>query len=665
MEEWGFLELFAKKGVFYIISDGTLPSQKARPLHILPQALAYTFDSNSFFFWHIVQAGALTAKAACAGIIGLYLVGNPALAAFFGLLTLLYPADTMQMNFRSLSDNWAVALTLLSTVLLLKAFRIQSRWPRITLGATASAILAAGLLMWEAVAGLAALPFFLLFTVQGGTSVKIIRKCYDVVAIWTIVIVIWFAFFALAVRGGSQYQSTILSEVSIETLPKLLAALIFSGFYRAFYDSWIDVIDISLTKLSNFTYPAIFTVVVSILLMQISKCTPNNGRFDLIFTLRTVVAGIIVFILGYAPFLASYSHTLITQRTFLTTAIGGALVALGVVVYLFSRFNRQIVLLICSVFLGGCMIAQLYQFDRYNYIYSAIYRPLLTTIVPLALISPNGFYSVLYNHYGYLSDVWDLGLELKPALEYLLKGVQSAPILVCEGRTNRVLPRWHGEPARKYCKTIDGYLFIEDEGQDTFKGAAIGRLSPDGVISIGKSRLIDTALPRRVIELFALTKWRPDDSIFRKGEHIGRFECRFEYMWGYAVPCRTFGFFEAQPVLTARGSAYAWIGETKAGFIFDIEPKQGNYLLVVEIERLISPSNAVEIYLNGIQIQGKWNGHKIIEALFSGKMLRQVNNILEFKTELDRNLGWSIAVKRVSIVPQCELESGRPTGCPN
>ena len=86
VEEWGFLELFARKGVFYIITDATLQAQKARPLHVLPQALAYTLDPDSFLFWHIIQAAALTVKAVSAAVIGLYLTKNRALAAFLGLL---------------------------------------------------------------------------------------------------------------------------------------------------------------------------------------------------------------------------------------------------------------------------------------------------------------------------------------------------------------------------------------------------------------------------------------------------------------------------------------------------------------------------------------------------------------------------------------------------
>ena len=75
-----FLELFARKGVFYIISNSTLPAQLARPLHVLPQAVAYTLDPDPFFYWHILQATTLAMKAGCAAVIGIYLVGNRAVS---------------------------------------------------------------------------------------------------------------------------------------------------------------------------------------------------------------------------------------------------------------------------------------------------------------------------------------------------------------------------------------------------------------------------------------------------------------------------------------------------------------------------------------------------------------------------------------------------------
>ena len=140
--------------------------------------------------------------------------------------------------------------------------------------------------------------------------------------------------------------------------------------------------------------------------------------------------------------------------------------------------------------------------------------------------------------------------------------------------------------------------------------------------------------------------------MFRRGDYTDRYECHFEYMWGYAVPCRTFGFFGPQPLRTALGSSYAWIGETNAGLIFDIEPSHARYRLVIEIERSASPSRQVEVNLNGSRLASNWRGPQRIEASFSGNLLTGRNNVLELRTELDQNSGLSIAAKSVLIIPQ-------------
>jgi hypothetical protein len=122
-------------------------------------------------------------------------------------------------------------------------------------------------------------------------------------------------------------------------------------------------------------------------------------------------------------------------------------------------------------------------------------------------------------------------------------------------------------------------------------------------------------------------------------------------MWGYALPCRTFGFFDGMPYRTALGSSYAWIGETNAGLIFDINPRQGDYQLDVEILDVVSPSRALEVFLNETKLSNKLRDATHIEAIFPSHLLRRENNIIEFGTQLDDKLGLSFSVKRISIIP--------------
>jgi hypothetical protein len=658
VEEWGFLELFARKGVFYLISEATLPAQQARPLHVLPQAVAFTLDPDSFFYWHIIQAAGLLMKGACAAVIGIYLTGNRALAAFLGLLTLLYPADTMQLNFRSLSINWANALALLASALLISATLIEARAPRLITGVIAAAVLGAALLMYEAVAGLAALPFPLVFAREGKGAIRVVREKPAIFIVWIGAILAWFAFFWSAVRAGSAYQVFVLSQLSIDAVAKQLLPLASSGLYRAFYECWTELARIVLFELSNFAYPLgfIFILLAALLWLTNAEGEPSantNTNTNKAVAARTVVAGSITFVLGYAPFLTSNAHLLITQRTFLATAIGAALVIFGVVVYLSAVLDRRVVAAASALLIGGCFLGQLYQFDRYNRIYATIYRPLLSAVTPFFAGSADHAYSVLFNDYGYLSGVWDLGLELRSAVGYLLPQIETSHILVCEARSGRLLPRWHGEPERRYCKrTGDGVAVAEDGGTPAeLEGAALATLSADGVVSAEGPEGSPTVLPPRAARLFAASKWQPADSMFRRQERADRYECRFEAMWGYALPCRTFGFFDVQPLRAALGSAFAWIGETNAGLFFDIEPAPTSYRLRIEIQAVVSPSPALETSLNGTKLASTWHDATHIEATFSGDLLRPANNALELRTQLDHNLGLSLAVKSVSITP--------------
>ena len=659
VEEWGFLELFARKGAFYVITNATIPSQTARPLHVLPQALAYTLDPDSFLFWHIIQATTLITKAACGAVIGFYLTGNRALAAFLGLLTLLYPADTMQLSFRSLSDNCAVALALLGSVLFLIGLQVEPRWIRLGIGTASSAILACGLLMWEAVAGLAVLPPLLVFARGGKDVFHLVRERRDINLIWTLTVAAWFAYFVFAVTVGSGYQVAVLSGVSAEMTPKLLEGLVSSGMYRAFYECWSETFHIISDDLSNFWYPSCFTITVFATLVWLSErscVNVTNANHQL--ALRIAVAGLISFALGYAPFLASHAHLTITQRTFLPSAIGAALVVFALFVYVSSFTNKIVVAGLSATLLGACLVTQLYQFDRYNRIYANAYRPILSRAAQF-FSGTADHVSVLYNNYGYLSVVWDFGLELKPALGYLFPGVRRENIFVCEGASGRLLPRWLGEPGRYYCDRTDDSIVITKDGVAVTRldKPVIGSLSADGVLSVESSGADRTPTSDRLVRLLSATKWIPENSMFHRSERGDQYQCRFEYMWGYAVPCRAFGFYEPQPLKAALGSSYAWIGETKAGLLFQIEPRQTAYALCIEIEKMASRSHAIHVNINGANVSGAWQDATHFEAVFPGNLLRRVkSNVLELGSDLDQNSGLSLAVKAVSITPIPEVD---------
>jgi len=188
------------------------------------------------------------------------------------------------------------------------------------------------------------------------------------------------------------------------------------------------------------------------------------------------------------------------------------------------------------------------------------------------------------------------------------------------------------------------------------KGAVIGKLRRDGSVSVDESERRNTEeLPNRASRVFSLSTWTPAHSMFRARKHADQFTCSFESMWGYAVPCRTFGFYEG--VSYKRNffdSSYAWIGEQTAGFIFDIEPSRKNYKVIIDSLDCVSPSRRLGIKLNGTSIFASPNGPAHIEAIFSSELLQKRNNVLELDTELNDKLGLSFALKSVLVRPDAD-----------
>jgi hypothetical protein len=664
VEEWDILFLFARDGVFYIANGGSpLQIHQARPLTILPQALAYTLDPDSFFYWHLIQAASLVVKGTCAGIIGIYLTNNRALAASLGLLTILYPADTMQLSFRALHINWAVALALVGTVLILSAYHIERRPARIVMASTASIFFGAALLMYEVVVGLAVLGFLVIFARRGQAIIPESRKKLDVYCIWLISIAVWLSFYIWTIRSGAQYHLSALSDANISSIMNRSGALASSGLYRAFYECWVELFS-TFSNLSSFVYPLLFTLIILVALLWLGAASSTST--DIVnskLAPRIAGVGLIAFIFAYAPYLSTYPLLLITQRTFLAAAIGAALVIFSGILLLLTVLDRRVVAALSASIIGGCFVAELNQFDKYNRTYAAIIKPVLLDVVPFISRSANHSYSVLFNEYGYLSGTWDLGIELQLALGYVLPKAQVTRIFICEARSGRLLPRLPGPTLQRgSCERVEDGVVVGLPGMPPalLNDAAIATLRIDGTALVERPNINFNAetLPNRATQLFALSTWHPVHSMFRRAESPDRYECRFESMWGYAVPCRAFGFFDGASYRTALDASYAWIGESSAGLIFDINPTEGDYTLVVEVLDIVSSSRQLGVRLNGISLLTRSSADATrIEATFSSTLLKNENNTIEFTTQLDDKLGLSFAIKRIAVSPKGKRNS--------
>jgi len=286
----------------------------------------------------------------------------------------------MQLSFRSLHINWAVALALFACVLILYSTRIVSRRVAIFVAITASFTLVAALLMYEVVVGLAILPFLVVFARQGRGALKDIHVKWDLFALWICAIASWAWYFVWAIRTGSQYQLTALSGPN--SVMAAAGALASAGFYRAFYECWIELFETTVNSLSSFVYPLSFFTLIAISLAYLATRSFDRSTIvDNMLPARIALVGLVAFILGYSPYLLINSHLIITQRTFLAAAVGAGLVIFAGLIFL-STIRPVLLVIFGSLLVTGCFVAQLYQFDKYNRIYATTTKPLLVAVIP-------------------------------------------------------------------------------------------------------------------------------------------------------------------------------------------------------------------------------------------------------------------------------------------
>ena len=138
LEEWDLLYLFDQHGVLWSAFPGQPTSElfAARPLSVLPFALARSIDARSFLGFHAVLMVACVVKVLGGASIGYFLFRNRVCAAALGMLFLVFPADTQQISLRTIHINLAIALMVAGTALALRgmcADRSSSRWAALLL----------------------------------------------------------------------------------------------------------------------------------------------------------------------------------------------------------------------------------------------------------------------------------------------------------------------------------------------------------------------------------------------------------------------------------------------------------------------------------------------------------------------------------------------------
>lgn len=387
IEEWDLLGLFAMHGTFfYTHLDGPLAPHALRPLMPFSFALAHLLSPDSFAGWHVVTIVALVVKGAAMTWLGWRATGARSAGVLAGVLTLLYPADTMQLSFRSIHINVAGALALGASVFAVRAFDVPRR------GATLAWSVGAGLLflwaglIYEVAFMLVAMPLAVLVVREGVPRDWNLQR-WMAAGCWLAAPLAYAAYAIWVSAQISSYQGTVTGQGSgLRYALSVWPDLFDIGASRALIGGWLDAARMTAGTFQNYAYLAAGAIVL------LATCAlasiVGRGRLEEGVTQRAastpiiarlLIAGVILMLMGYLPFMTSAAHMAITQRTYLWATPGAAFVWVAVVMCL-VRVAKPIGGMAAATLLLVGLGAQLFQFHHYVEL-SERQRTLLRAIV--------------------------------------------------------------------------------------------------------------------------------------------------------------------------------------------------------------------------------------------------------------------------------------------
>jgi putative flippase GtrA len=687
IEEWDLLGLFNTSGLFFRVhSDGPVALHAMRPFMPLTFATAYVLDRDSFTYWHVLMFISLVIKGGAVS----YLLGKVTQSRFLavaaGVLVLVYPADTMQLSFRSLHINWASALALLAVALLYASLEATNRRVTYVLSAFAAVAFFHACGMYEAALTLWPLPLLLLWvrygTYQGFEN--LLRKPGPVM-LWLMSALAYGVYAVLAAASVSNYQSSLtggrsLTETLLTSMPKLFSV----GALRAIIGGWVDAVCIFTTEYTTHSYILAGTLVIAILAwLLVVRHLDWRRAFDKDVTLpaavglRLAAVGLTLTLLGYAPFLLSSAHLMISQRTFIWATPGAAMVWLSVL-FLLARSTRAgaAFAAVALTILG--LSAQLYQFHHYVKI-SETQRSFLKMIAEKFDGDIGRKTLIVIDGTSTAGHTWMFpGDGLLHALSYLY-GHQISAVEICH-RDSMEWQRVDNLGRKGTCVEDDaGWTFqrpspvggpglepsspLPDRRID--KGNAVvvsvgaeGDVSTDAALELHRANLDhgSNTIARRYRGVLNPPTWPFALQMFKDQVAIDQYRWDFGDYWSLEIPMRGSGWREAEwQVSPMSQNAIAWKTREDAQVHFDLTPRDAPYRLIARFP-LLSKSLTKEqmrIRLNGVDLALRWLSEEEGEADIPQGALKAGRNILSIRLPTDPNYyGLSIQMDRVEVVPR-------------
>jgi hypothetical protein len=665
IEEWWVLGLFISKGLFFIAdSSSPLAPHALRPLTILPQALAYWLDNSSFNYWHVLLIVALLIKGSTISYLTEKLTGNLKLGIIASVLVLIYPADTMQLSFRALHINWALSLVLLGSVVFLHALSLKRKIYAYLSSSIGAALFSAACFMYEASLLLACIPILIIFAKAGlsATLVQIRQKAIQHVT-WFSGALIYVVYVLHTAPLVKSYQSSITGSDALSILKLNYPKLFSVGLLRSTLGGWFDAAKITIQEFTDYWYISAATLCLIAAIVAILRFnradTYDAPRFAALpLNARLALSGLLLLLLGYAPFLLSPAHLVINQRTFLFATPGAVLLLIAVLStgYSLSKIITQ--LCVAFLFVTGLSF-QLYQFHHYI----EISRKQITILKDIA----DHLYGDLDNktllildHGNQLDHTWMLiDEDLPGALSYLYnKPVKNTEVchmpsgewqhtdsLQRKGLCTEGAQDW----TFHYPSSVSGPgvpATVQPENQVIKKSAIvtveIGKENTDNATSesqVASAPLSTVEAPLPTYEnIVNLLNMKQRFIRFRDATIDDEYIWTFGKWWSMELPIQGSGWREAEwEVNSFSHHASAWKSQGKSSLVFKFHPKDRVYALEGSFNLVISDviKNSLVILINGTTVPFQWGESGKFHATIPQGILKNGSNVIEFNSSAD------------------------------
>ncbi|MDM8190705.1 hypothetical protein EVS84_00700 [Pseudomonas koreensis] len=683
LEEWGVIGLFSRIGVFFVTDvTSAMPAHALRPLTIFPHALGYFLDPDTFNYWHVLLIIALVIKGWALSVITTRITGALKWGMLASILVIVFPADTMQLSFRSIHINWALSLVLLASVTFLHALDQRSRARAFTFSILSSLLLAAGCAMYEVALLLAAIPALVVF-VQVGFSGLIphLKRFFAHYLIWAAGAVAYIAYVIHTAPLVQTYQGAVVGDSALASLKSHYSKIFTLGLGHSIIGGWIDAVRITLREISSYWYLALATLVLLVLIQVVARkstaLTPanENGRSWSMLG-RMIVVGLLLICMGYLPFIFNLAHMSVSQRTFLYAAPGATLFFLALFVAV-DRYSKIASTAVAALLVCTGLAAQLFQFQHYidisqrqqrvlkdiveNFDGNAVNKTLVILDYSNELnhdwmfLNPN-LSAVLFHIYGKPVDT--LEVCYMPSHEW-----QQTDSLARKGTCEQTAEGWtfhYPTPAGGPGVATTQQLPDRKLAKADVVTVAVGKPDPTPTtpeLEVYRRNLASNVLPISA-RLHGITESAPwfNFFTFRNQEHRDEYFWGFGKYWSLDAPIAGSGWRNTEWEASRVGhTSSAWKNAPHATLNFDLAPTPGPYAISGLFNAFANEKIRAEmqVLVNGTVIPVQWSADGSFGGDLNPQLLKTGRNVIEFVSAVDNNYyGLSARLDWVKIAKQ-------------